>query len=281
MSKKKELEPQYYLSRINTHVLNYNVYYMKSSEKLLYSLLLMVIGGAVGLIFYGGLFSVEGVATLATMISNVVVFLVVGFLAKVFFLPIINESLRAKRLKALRTQFCDFASSLTNSLGSGMNMRDALQAVYGDLQTQYSDGAYIVQEVQELLNGMNNNIAIEDMLVDFGNRSGLPDIVNFGIVFETCYRTGGDIKSIVRRTTEIISEKAIIAGEIETTITSNKFQMSIMNVLPIIIILMMRVLAPQFAESFSTIIGVVALTVAAGIFIGAYKMGQKIMDIKG
>lgn len=281
MAKKKNSQPQYYLSRINTQVLNYNVYVMNQSEKLLYTLLLLVAGGAVGLIFYGGLFKSEGLSTFATYISDVVVFVLGGLAAIKWFLPTVNESLRQKRLKKLRTQFCDFASSLTNALASGMNIRDALQAAYVDLQTQYADGALIVQEVQEILNGMNNNIPVETMLGDFGLRSGLPDIVNFGVVFETCYRTGGDIKSIVRRTTEIISEKVMIASEIETAITSNKMQMSVMNILPFVIIVMMRLLSPQFAESFASIIGVIALTVSAAMFFGAYKMGQKIMDIKG
>lgn len=281
MAKQKNNQPQYCTSRINTQVLNYNVYVMSKSEKLLYTLALIAIGGCVGLIFYGGLFSVDGVATLATTISNVVVFLLVGLLAKKFFMPVMVESLRQKRIKKLRTQFCDFAASLTNSLGSGMNMHDSLLAVYNDLQSQYSDDAYIVIEVQELLSGMNNNIQIEDMLKDLGKRSGVPDILNFGVVFETCYRTGGDIKSIVRRTTEIISEKNIIASEIETTITSNKTQMTVMNVLPIVIVLVMRVMSPQFASSFSSIIGVIGLTIAAGVFIWAYNMGRKIVDIKG
>ena len=280
-NKGKKAQPQYYLSRINTQVLNYNVYVMNQTEKLLYTLVLFVIGGAVGLIFYGGLFSVNGVPTFATTISNIVVFVVVGLLANKFFMPILVESLRVKRIKKLRAQFCDFAASLTNSLGSGMNVRDSLLAVYNDLRSQYSDDAFIVIEVQEMINGMNNNFQIEEMLSDFGVRSGIPDIINFGIVFETCYRTGGDIKSIVRRTTEIISEKTIIAGEIETAITSNKTQMSVMNVLPIFIILMMRFMSPQFAQSFSTVLGVIGLTVAAVVFVFAYRMGQKIMDIKG
>ena len=277
---KKNTEPQYYVSRINNQVLNYNVYIMSGKEKLLYRMLLFIAGGIVGLIFYGGLFKENGVATLATTISNVVVFIVIGLLTIKFFMPIVRDSLRAKRLKKLRTQFCDFATSLTNSLGSGMNMRDSLNSVYNDLQTQYTEDAYIVSEVYELICGMNNNIPIEQMLCDFGARSGLPDIMNFGVVFETCYRTGGDIKSVVRRTTEIISEKTLIAGEIETVITSNKLQATVMNVLPILVVLMMRLLSPQFAASFGTILGVVVLTVSAGIFIGAYKLGQKIMDIK-
>ena len=278
---KKNNGSQYYVSKTNTQVLNYDVYVMKKTEKFLYMLLLFIAGGAVGLIFYGGLFKEDGQATLMTTISNFVVFAIVGLLAIKYFLPTINESLRNKRTEKLKKQFCDFAAALTNALASGMNMTDSLNAVYLDLQSQYSDEAYIVEEVREIINGVNNNIPIETMLEDFGIRSGVPDILNFSTVFATCYRTGGDIKSVVRRTTEIISEKIMISSEIETAITSNKMQMNIMNVLPIVIVLMMRLMSQEFANSFGSIIGVVGLSITVALTIGAYKLGQKIMNIKG
>ena len=278
---KKDAQPQYLVSRINNQVRNYNVYIMEPSEKLMYTLLVALCGGAVGLIFYGGLFKRDGVATMATTISNAVVFVGMALIALKLFMPIITESLRQKQISKLRTQFCDFAPALANALGSGMNVQEAMEATYRDLVTQYSEDELIVQEVREILDGVRNNISVEDMILDFGQRSGVPDIVNFGIVFATCFRTGGNIKSIVRRTSEVISEKLIIASEIETTITSNKMQMSIMNVLPIVIVLMMRLLSAEFAASFASALGVLALTISAGLFIGAYKWGQKIMDIKG
>lgn len=279
---KKTIEPQYYTSRINTQVLNYGVYVMKPMEKMLYTLLLIIAGGAVGLVFYGGLFKSEtGQSTLLTLISNVVVFILIGLLVCKYFLPVINESLRKKRINKLKKQFSEFASTLTNALASGMNIQDSLIAVHGDLIAQYSEEAFIVQEVQEIINGINNNIPVETMLDDFGRRSGIDDIVNFGVVFATSYRTGGNIKSIVRRTTEIISEKIMISSEIETAITSNKMQMTFMNVLPVVIVLMMRLMSPDFAESFGTIIGVIGLTVTVALTIAAYKLGQKMLDIKG
>lgn len=277
----KAKEPEYYLSRINTPVLNYKTYKMKPYEKILYSSFLFGAGGVVGLIFYGGLFKADGRATLMTMISNLVVFGVAGLIAIKYFFPIVKQSLIRKREETLKKQFCNFASALTNALSSGMNMNDSLHAVYEDLQEQYSDEAFIVKEVQEIINGVNNNIAIETMLEDFGIRSGIQDINNFSTVFATCYRTGGDIKSVVRRTTEIISEKTMISSEIETAITSNKMQMNVMNVLPIVIVFMMRMMSQDFAQSFATIIGVFGLTVSVALTIGAYKLGQKIMDIKG
>lgn len=283
MSKKqkKPAEPQYYVSKINTPVLNYGVYVMNASEKLLYSLVLFVIGGAVGLIFYGGLFKENGVATFMTFVSNIVVFAVVGMLAVKYFLPSVADRLRKKRAEKLKTQFCDFASSLTNSLASGMNITDSLNATYIDLQSQYAPDAFIVNEVLELISGVSNNIPIEVMLEDFGIRSGIPDILNFSTVFATCYRTGGNIKNVVRRTTDIISEKLMIASEIDTAMTSNKMQMNIMNVLPIVIVFMMRMMSSAFSESFSSLIGVIGLTVSAGLTVVAYKLGKKITDIKG
>ena len=44
---------------------------------------------------------------------------------------------------------------------------------------------------------------------------------------------------------------------------------------------MMRFMMSGFAESFATIPGIISLTISVGIFIGAYKLGNKIMDIKG
>lgn len=274
-------EPQYYLSEINTQVMNYKVYIMNLGEKLMYMTILFIAGGCIGLIFYGGLFKSEGQSTFLTTISNLVVFAGIGVLAIKAFLPAITESLRKKRIVVLKEQFVDFASALTNALGSGMNMNDSVNAVYLDLKSQYSEEAYIVVEIKELVDGLNNNLSIEHLLEQFGIRSGDEDISNFAQVFSTCYRTGGDIKSVVRRTTEMISEKIMIASEIETAITSNKMQMNVMTVLPIVIILMMRVMSAEFANSFSTIIGVIGLTASAGLTFAAYKMGQKIMDIKG
>ncbi len=282
MAKKKtEQEPQYYVSAINTQVLNYNVYIMNAAQKLLFGLLTFIAGGLVGLIFYGGLFKSEGSATLLTYISNAVIFVLIGLLTRKIFYPIINESFRKRRLKKLNAQFRDFLDALSNALAGGMNVTDALNNVYNDLQSQYSPDAYIVQEVSEMVNGIQNNIAIEEILRDFGTRSGIEDISNFATVFETAYRTGGNLRDIIRRTTDIISEKIIINEEIQTKLTSNKMQMSIMNVIPIFLVLMMRLSSSQFAEAFSSIVGVVAMTIGIGFFLGAYKIGQKIMDIKG
>ena len=68
-------------------MLNYRVYRMTPGETLLYTALAFILGGAAGLVFYGGLFSRDGKPTALTLIANVVVFVVAGAVASRVFLP--------------------------------------------------------------------------------------------------------------------------------------------------------------------------------------------------
>ena len=279
---KKERGPQFIPSALNTPMINYNEYYMNIQEKILTFLIGFCGGGILGLIFYGNQFlDEEGHATRATAIGNVVIFIVIGLIACKFLFPMRTNSLREKRRKDLRKQFRSFLEALAVSLSSGMNMSDSLLSAHNDLITEFSDDAYIVAEIKEMIDGMQNNIPIEDMMAALGERSSIDDIKNFGVVFELCYRAGGNMKDIVRRTSDIISEKIEIESEIETALTSNKSQFTIMLIIPVGLVFMMRFMMTGFAESFATVPGVIAITIAVGIFIGAYKLGNKIMDIKG
>jgi tight adherence protein B len=130
-----------------------------------------------------------------------------------------------------------------------------------------------------MINGIQNNLSIEVMLKDFGARSEIIDIQNFSEVFAVGYRAGGNLKDIVRKTSDIIGDKIEMSAEIETAIASNKTQFDVMMIVPIVIIILLRTMSSQFAASFSTVAGVFATTVAIGIFVGAYKLGQKIMKI--
>ncbi len=279
---KKNRGPEYIPSALNTPMLNYCEYYMSSAEKFKTAIIAVAVGGAAGLIFYGGQFKDEdGIATMATYISNVIIFLTIGIIAAKVYMPMRVKQLKAKRKSQLTHQLMDLLSALTSSLSGGMNMQESLESAYHDLTLEYSDKAYIVLEVAEMLNGIKNNVQLEDTINSFGERSEIEDIRNFAIVFSMCYRTGGNLKDIVRRTNDIISEKVEIKEEIETAISSNKTQLNVMMVVPIVFVLMLRFMSSSFAESFATVAGVIANTVAIVMFIVAYKLGQSIVNIEG
>lgn len=277
---KKEREPKYIPSPLNNNMINYKEYYMGANEKIGYSLLIFVIGGLVGLVFYGGLFKSDGDATLATHISNAIFFCIVGIVALKFFMKTVIESLKDRRAKKLQKQFMDLLENLSFSLSSGNTVNDAFLNARGDLLNQYNENDMIIIELNEIVNGMQNGKTLEEMMQSFGERSGNEDIENFGNVISNCYRLGGDFNSVVRKTRLILGDKVAITEEINTKLMSNKLQLNAMCIMPIILVAMLKVSSTSFAQNLSSAVGVIVTTFAIGLFVAAYIWGQKIIDIR-
>ena len=279
--KDKTAEPQYYKSMTNEVTLNYKVYYMKPVEKLLYFLLAFVVGAMVGYLFYGGIGKDEfGQPTTITYILNILIPTVVGLIAGYLFIPVRTKQIIDKRRKDLNHQFRDMLDGLTTSLSAGKNVMDSFTSVYEDLKVQYEEGAYIHRELEIILSGMNNNFSIEDLLEDFGVRSGIDDIKSFANVFKISYRKGGNVKDIIRNTHAILSDKMEITEEIETLVASNKLEQNIMIVMPIALIAVIKMMSPEFAANFVTPTGIISTTISIVIYIIAYFIGKAVLDIK-
>lgn len=277
----EEQEPQYYTSATNMQILNYKVYYMSTKEKVGYFLLAFVAGAVVGYLFYGGLAKDEfSQPTLLTYILDIVISAIIGCVAGKLFLPIRIKQIIEKRRKMLVNQFRDMLDGLTTSLGAGNNMLDSLYAVREDLHMQYDESAYILQEMDVMISGVQNNVPIETMMYDFGVRSGVNDIKSFAEVFQVAYRKGGNLKDIIQNTYTILNDKLEIREEIETVVTSSKTEENLMIIMPIALIGLIKFMSPEFAANFATPIGVLSTTLAIICFIAAYYIGKMILDIK-
>lgn len=278
---KKEQEPQYYASATNLPAYNYKVYYMSRTEKILCYIAAFVVGALVGYLFYGGIGKDEyGQATMVTKVINTVVCCGGGLICGKFIIPLRTQQVIDKNKKLLNHQFRDMLEAISTSLGSGKNVSDSFGSAYDDLKLQYEEDAFILKELEIILSGIANNVDIEELLLDFGKRSGNDDIISFSTVFQICYRKGGNIKETVRNTYEIINDKMQISDEIETVLTGNKTNQNIMLVLPIILVGMIKMISKDFAANFVTPAGIIATTIAIAIFVASYYFGKQILDIK-
>ncbi len=278
---KKEEEPLYYVSATNQQLLNYKAYRMSPNEKMGYFLLAFIAGAIVGFLFYGGLLKDDfGKPTIYTYLIDAAVMILVGMIAGYIFLPIRKEQIITKRKKELRKQFIALLDSLSTSIASGKNVPNAFLSARDDLRIQYPEEAYILQEVNNILSGLRNNIDVGQMLIDFGERSGIKDIQTFGRVFETAFAKGANLKEVVRNSNNILSTKIQIEEEIETKVASTKNEQTIMLVMPIVLVGMIKMSGGDFAANFSTPEGVLTTTVAIGFFVAAYFIGRKILTIE-
>lgn len=280
--KEKVVEPEYYYSATKILVSNYNVCYLTNKEKLFWFLLAFVVGGAVGYLFYGGIGinEVTQQATLTTYICNLISIMATGLIAGKLILPVVVATKKEKRQKALAKQFRDMLDTITTSIGAGKNIPEAFITARSDLAVQYSEEADIVHEIDVIIDGIKNSILIEDLLEDFGERSGIEDVKSFANVFKICYRKGGNIKDVIRNTHAILSDKMTIKEEIETLVTANKFEQNIMIVMPVILIALIKFSSPDFAKNFTSPTGIISTTIAIALFVVSYFVGRKILKIK-
>lgn len=243
--------------------IDYNIYFPNIKEKILWFFIGMVVSGAVLYVFY----------------ESLIVSVIVGMVCGVAFIPMRTKQVIKKRQQKLTTQFRGLLDALSTSIGAGKNMFDAFASAADDLAVQFSADADIVQEVQIIRMGINNNIPIENLLLNFAERSGLEDIYNFANVFATCYKKGGNIKEVIKNTAAIIGDKIEIQMELETMVSGQKSEQNIMLVMPVIFIVLMKSMGGDLIDLQSPV-GIMSVSASIVIFVASYFVSKKILDIK-
>lgn len=261
---KKEKEPEYVeLTGLLGVGDDYHVYHMTKKDYLFAWLIGIVIGAVVIYAFFRSiLFTIVGAVLCAAI-------------APKYFC----EFKKNQRLKQLRLQFKDLLESLTASYSAGKNTVDAFRDAGSDMESIYGADADILGEIRIICTGLDNNINIEQLLLDFAKRCGLSDVTSFANVFEVCNRQGSDLKRIVSETRDILNDKIEIEMEIETMISGNKNELNIMMIMPVIVVLSLSSMGSLTIVTNSPVNLIVKLS-CIGIFVAAYLIGRKIVDIR-
>ena len=243
---------------------DYHVYHMTLKDKITAFAIGAGIAILVTWLFFG------------SIVVSVVSAVAVGVMAQSFY----QEHLLEKRKKALLMQFKDLLEALTSSYSAGKNTLEAFIDAREDLGQVYGEENDIVKELSIIVGGMKNNINIEELLLNFAQRSGLDDIQNFADVFRVAIRQGANIKDIIFSTRDIISDKIEIEMEINTMLAGNKNELNIMMVMPLIIIVSIKGMGTGMTATDNTPLNIHIKLIALGMFFLAYYLGKKITSIK-
>lgn len=244
---------------------DYDVYIMSKKEKWFNIFIAAIALFAVGYIFY----------------HNLILSAILSLLA-LKFPKIRTKQIITKRKKQLTVQFKDMLYSLSSALSVGKSVEMGLRDCLKDLEIVYPDpDTDILVEIRTILRGIGMNTTTEAMFQQFADRAHIEDIENFVDVFVTCKRTGGDIIEVIRSTSNTIGEKIEIKQEIDTVISGKRYEFHFLMIMPIAMVFVLSATAADYMlPVFTTVIGRVMMTVAIAIFIGAYFVGSKIMNIE-
>lgn len=209
------------------------------------------------------------------------IFLLAGGMISGIVESTLSKRKERKRLQEEITfQFREGLQGISSALSAGYSMENAFAQSRKELELLYGPEAILVKEFQNMERQLELNRSVEDVLHDFALQWQTEDITHFAQVFQTAKRTGGNLISITRSTAEKISQKIEVKREIDTLIAGKKMEGSIMNKIPLGMILYFWVCSPGFLDCYYTGTGRLVSTILLMLYLVAYFWSNKISDIK-
>ena len=185
------------------------------------------------------------------------------------------------RKRRLSIEFKEAILVLSGCLSAGYSPENALRESVEELVVLYGKDCMIVKEFEYLYHRVCTNIPIEKAFEEFAQRSSLDDIRMFASVLRIAKRSGGELVSIINHTADTIGDKIKMEEDIRTMTAAKRFEQSIMNIIPILIVIYIDLTSPGFFDlMYSTIIGRIIMTVCLVAYIVAVLMAKKILKIE-
>ena len=199
----------------------------------------------------------------------------------VYFLKWKKKQMIRERKRRLNYQFRDALNSMSVAVQAGYSVENAVKERLKEMQIFYSDDAAILRELEIMVRQIRVQVPVEQAVEELSERTRLPDVESFAGVFVTAKRSGGNLMSIIRNTADQIGDKIDVKREIDTMLAAKKYEFQVMSVIPFGIVLYMTVSFPEFMGNlYGNIAGRGVMTGCLIIYLGAYGLGRKIIEIE-
>ena len=199
----------------------------------------------------------------------------------IVFPQIKKKELKKKRKEKLASEFKEGIRVLSSSLSAGYSVENAFFQSTEELISMLGKDSLIVCEFSYLTQQLRWNRPVEELLMDFGRRSGLEDVKNFSQVFQAAKRNGGRLGSIMDYTAGIIRDKIQVQEDIRAATASRRMEQRIMSMLPYGVALYVDIASPGFFQvMYTTATGRAVMTACLAIYLAALVMAERILDIE-
>lgn len=183
--------------------------------------------------------------------------------------------------RELTLQFKNMMEALVTSLNAGYSLEHAFYDARRDLSLIYEKNAAIFKELDLIIAKLKVNIPIENLLMDFGKRSGIEDIHNFAQVVMVAKKSGGNLIRIIQKTVNNITDKIQVEEEIKTMISAKKLEQKIMMIMPYGILFYLRITNGEYLHVlYHNPFGIFCMTLFLFLVYVADWWAKKIMEIE-
>lgn len=191
-----------------------------------------------------------------------------------------NQLVKKKQNK-FRLQFKEAIQSLSAALNVGYSVENAMRETIKDLKGIYKKDDMILREFYYMIRQLQMNVSVEAVLQNFAQRTGDEDVQTFVTVFNMAKRSGGDTIEIIRNAVRQMGEKIDVEREITTLISGKKLELNIMTMIPLGMVLYMKISFPEFQDVlYGNLAGVIIMSICLLVYLVAYEMGRRIVEIE-
>ena len=244
--------------------MNYERYYFSGWECVRILGEYLVIDAAVAVLFF----------------DSVPVFLI-GLIGIIPYGALRKKDFRKKRKDLLKQQFLSLITVVAGKVNGGMSAENAFSDAVPDMERHYGRDALIVTELKLMLIRQKHSETLDACLADLGKRSQIAEIHEFAQIFSIARQNSGKMRSGIDDTVRMMQEKSDTEAEIAVLISGKKLEQRIMSVIPLLIIGYLRIETAEFLSVlYHNVVGVFVMTVCLCAYIGAYFLGERIVDIK-
>jgi tight adherence protein B len=192
-----------------------------------------------------------------------------------------EKQLVKKKQTNFRLQFKEAIQSLSAALNVGYSVENAMRETIKDLKGIYKKDDIILREFSYMIRQLQMNVTVETVLQNFAHRTGDEDVQTFVTVFNMAKRSGGDTLEIIRNVVRQMGEKIDVEREIMTLVSGKKLELKIMTMIPMGMVLYMKISFPEFLDVlYGNVAGVIIMSVCLLVYLVAYEMGKRIVEIE-
>lgn len=184
-----------------------------------------------------------------------------------------------KERETLTEQFKECILSVSASLQAGYAVENAFLDSRQDMKNLYGEASMIYGELEGIRRGLVINVPLEELLLDFGERSGCDEIKQFSQMFAVAKRGGGSIPEMIRTSANLISEKIDAKQEVRTILAGRIMEQNVMRLMPFgITFYVGSIYHGYFDPLYEDLEGHGIMTLCLVLYLFALLMGEKIFQ---
>ncbi len=185
--------------------------------------------------------------------------------------------LAERRRRAFLEQFQECIFSVAASLRAGYAVENAFLESIQDMQTMFGEDSAMERELRAMGRGLSNNVPLEELLRDLGERSGCGEVREFAQVFGIAKRNGGSIPEMIEVCGHVIADRRKLEEEIRVLLASKQLEQRVMSVMPFLIVLYLEAGNRGYFDGlYHNFLGAAVMTGALALYLASAALSERV-----